>query len=122
MVCKEKEKVHLKNLASDLMLFMAPAEIFFNHEASEFNFCYVASSDVSIGLALAEIAYGQIVVNDGRCFGQPGFRPSGIIGAALEPVVVQYLRQSPQHDYSFKGRSDGRVENLERLAEKLIND
>ncbi len=118
---KEKERCHLKNLASDLMLFMAPAEIFFNHETSEFNFCYVASGDVSIGLALSEIAYGQIVVNDGRCFGHPGFRPSGATCSALGATVAQCLRQSPQQSYSFKGRSDGRFDNLERLAEEMIN-
>ncbi len=119
---KEKENTHLKNLASDLMLFMAPAEIFFNHETSEFNFCYVASGDVSIGLTLAEIAYGQIVVGDGRCFGHPGFRPSGITGCALAATVAQCLRQSPQQSYSFKGRSDGRVDNLECLARELMSE
>ena len=118
---KDTERVHLKNLASDLMLFMAPAEIFFNHETSEFNFSYVASGDASIGLALSEIAYGQIVVNDGRCFGHPVFRPSGITSSALEATVAQHLRQSPQQSYLFKGRSDGRFDNLVLLAEEMIN-
>lgn len=118
---KEREKSHLKNLASDLMLFITPAEIFFNHETSEFNFCYVASGDTGIGLALSEIAYGQIVVNDGRCFGHPGFRPDGITSGVLGATVAKYLRQSPQQSYSFKGRSDGRFNNLECLAEEMIN-
>lgn len=118
---KEKEVSHLKNLASDLMLFIAPAEIFFNREASEFNFCYIASGDTSIGLVLAEIAYGQVVANDGRCFGHPGFRPSGATNSALGPIAIKYLRQSPEQSYSFKGRSDGRVGNLECLAEEIIN-
>lgn len=119
---KEKERSHLRNLASDLMLFTAPAEIFFNHETSEFNFCYVASGDVSIGLVLSEIAYGKITVNDGRCFGHPGFRLSGATGRALGATVAQCLRPSPQQSYLYKGRSDGRFDNLERLAEKMIND
>jgi len=119
---KEKELSHLRNLASDLILFMTPAEIFFNHETSDFNFCYIASGDISIGLALSEIAYGQIIVNDGRCFGHPGFRPSGSTFHALGMAVAQCLRQSPQQSYSFKGRSDGRFDNLERLAEEMIND
>jgi hypothetical protein len=118
---KVKERLHLRNLASDLMLFMAPAEIFFNHETSEFNFCYVASSDISIGLALSKISYGQIVVNDGRCFGHPGFRPSGATCSALGSTVAQCLRQSPQQSYSFKGRFDGRFDNLESLAEEMID-
>jgi hypothetical protein len=119
---KDRERAHLKNLASDLMLFMAPAEVFFSNETSEFHFCYVASGDVNIGLALREIAYGQIVVNDGRCFGHPGFRPSGVTGNALGEIVSQCLRQSSQQSYTFKGRSDGRFDNLSRLASEMLND
>ncbi|WP_144240825.1 hypothetical protein [Dyella japonica] len=118
---KKKERVHLRNLASDLMLLSAPAEIFFNHETSEFNFCYVASGDVSIGLALTEIAYTQVVVNDKRCFGSLGFRPSGTVSDVLEAAVTKYLRQSSQQSFSFKGRGDGRFDNLERLAEEMLS-
>lgn len=118
---KEKEKDHLNNLASDLMLFMAPAEMFFNKGTSEFNFSYIASGDTAVGLTLAEICYGQVVVNNGRCFGHPGFRPSGATGKALSEIVAQHLRPSLQQSYSFKGRSDGRVDNLESLAKELMN-
>jgi hypothetical protein len=115
---REGERSHLKNLASDLMFFMAPVEMFFIHETSEFNFFYVASSDISIGLALSEITYHQVVVNDDRCLGQPWFRPRGVTINALGETVAQCLRPSHQQVY---GPSDGRLNNLERLAEELIN-
>jgi len=51
-----------------------------NRYTGEYNFSYIVSADISVGLALSEICYGQIVVDGGTCWGHSGFRPGGLGG------------------------------------------
>lgn len=118
-VVPAKEEARLWNVASDIMLFMAPAELFYNKYTGEYNFCYVASADITAALAMSEICYGQVVVNAGRCFGHPGLRPAGISAESIAPLVQKYLRQSPQQNYEPAKEHDLRRQNLEGLALEL---
>lgn len=115
----EKENKKLWNAASDIMLFMAPAEIFYNYEMNDYNFSFLASSDITVGLALFEICYGKIVVNQNRCWGHPGIRPQGFSSKVLDPLLAKYLKQSPQHSYTKKDESDPRKANLAKLVSEL---
>ncbi|OKY27132.1 hypothetical protein BI291_18040 [Thalassotalea sp. PP2-459] len=116
-----RETRKLWNVASDIMLFMAPVELFFNYELGEFNFSYVASGDITCGLTMSEICYGQVVVNNGTCFGMPGLRPTGHTFKAISHCVNKHLKPSPQQSFTRKGGSDSRVNNLKALAKELQN-
>jgi hypothetical protein len=118
-ISPKKEEKKLWNVASDIMLFMAPAELFFNYETGEYNFSYVASGDITCGLTLSEVCYGQIVVNENTCFGMPGLRPTGISSQTISPYIGKYLKQSPQQSFTRKGSADPRRENLRKLAAEL---
>lgn len=118
-ISPNKEEKRLWNVASDIMLFMAPAELFYNYQANEYNFSYVASGDVTAGLILSELCYGQVVVNQNTCYGMAGFRPRGASSAVLVPLVQRYLQQSPQHSFTRAGNHDPRRNNLMELANEL---
>lgn len=118
-ISPKNEEKKLWNAASDIMLFMAPAELFFNYETGEYNFSYVASGDITCGLTLSEICYGQIVVNENTCFGMPGLRPTGISSQTIGPYINKYLKPSPQQSFTRKDSSDPRRSNLKSLAAEL---
>lgn len=118
-IVPNKEEARLWNVASDIMLFMAAAEIFYNNYTGEHNFSYVASADITAALALSEVCYGQVVVNARRCFGHAGFRPNGLSAEGLAPLVKKHLRQSPHQSYQPAEEHDRRRQNLEGLAREL---
>lgn len=118
-ICSGEEEKRLWNVASDLMLFMAPTELFYNDKTGEYNFSYIASGDITVCLILSELCYAEIVVNQGRCFGTPGFRPTGIAGETLHSLVIRYLRNSRQHSLTKKEASDPRRTNLSNLVDEL---
>lgn len=118
-VSPNKEERKLWNVASDIMLFMAPAELFFNYETGEYNFSFIASGDITCGLILSEISYGQIVVNQNTCFGMVGLKPTGLSAPVMAHYINEYLKASPQQSFTRKGASDQRTANLKRLVSDL---
>lgn len=120
---REKEEKKLWNFASDLMLFIAAIELFFNKETEEYCFSYIASADTTVATILSHICYGRIIINeDGNCFGMPAIRPDSDTRNILDPLLTKYLKQSKQYSATLKDSTDPRRENLKSLAERIMTD
>jgi len=64
----------------------------------------------------------NIIINEGKCFGKPGIRPSSMSVDVLDPLLTKHLKQSSQHSTSAMDADDPRRDNLKALAEKLMNN
>ena len=90
---QNKEERSLWNFASDIMLFMAAVDLFYNKESNDFNFSYIASSDKTVALILENVCLGELVIVNSVCQSKPAIRP-GIISEKIDPLLKNNLKAS----------------------------
>ncbi len=115
-----KHESRLMNVASDLALLQASAEIFYIKSTNEYNYSFIASGDITIHHALAELCWAKMKVNKFGNFGSLAFRPESISGKSINDILERYSVIFSKRDTSAIAQAERKI-NLRRVADQLYS-